>query len=501
MRTRRIYASLTVFFAMTMMMFMSMVFSVLEVLHVKLLYLQRDMVSAAAVESSFADYNRLLWDNYGILAIDSGYGLSSPQLALVESRMGEYASVAAQQPGKGVNLYRMAMEDCSISEFGLATDGYGTALIKEGARYARDHIPAQALDALKDEYDSLSDPDKENKTVDDYLEDAKKAGERADEIAAGTAVEEGPDGESVPVTPKSDPPANPPDNPVETIIKLKEQTILAQVLGTDAKISDKVLSVTDPPSERNLIRGNMDIGDVSVTDRLLFSDYAAQYLGNYRDPGKNPGLAYEQEYLVFGKDSDEGNLGEMAGKLLLAREAENLVYLAQSSAEKAEAESLAIAIMGWTGNAAIVKATELGIIAAWAYLESVLDVRLILAGGKVPAVKTQAEWTSRIELLPTYFDVNIRAKESENGLDYASYLAVFTALCSNKKLGLRFADILEDALHTCEDYAGVHCDNLIVSMKVKCTMTSEPIFFNLIPYDWGDPGTYHIVSERSMSYF
>ena len=95
----RYRATLTVFFAMSMMMFMSMVFSVLELVHVKLLYLQRDIVASAAIESAFADYNRMLWDDYGILALDSGYGSSAPQLPIVESRMEEYASVAAAQPG------------------------------------------------------------------------------------------------------------------------------------------------------------------------------------------------------------------------------------------------------------------------------------------------------------------------------------------------------------------------------------------------------------------
>ena len=97
--------------------------------------------------------------------------------------------------------------------------------------------------------------------------------------------------------------------------------------------------------------------------------------------------------------------------------------------------------------------------------------------------------------------MEVRAKESPNGLDYGAYLAIFTALCSQKNLGLRFMDILEDALHSSEDYSDVRCDNLIVAMKAECSMTSEPVFFSLIPYDWGDPGTYQIKSTGSLSYY
>ena len=277
---------------------------------------------------------------------------------------------------------------------------------------------------------------------------------------------------------------------------------MAQVLGKEVSISDRSFSVSDPPSKRTMAMGNMDPdGSISVTDRLLFSDYTSCYLGSFREPAKHPGLSYEREYLAFGRDSDEENLAEMASRLLAAREAENLVSLAGDPKKMKDAFMLATAIIGWTGVEPLVAALQMGIVAAWAYLESVLDVRLILAGGKVAAVKSPADWVSDIYKFPTYFPVEVRAKESPNGLDYGAYLAIFTALCSQKNLGLRFMDILEDALHSSEDYSDVRCDNLIVAMKAECSMTSEPVFFSLIPYDWGDPGTYQIKSTGSLSYY
>ena len=78
-------------------------------------------------------------------------------------------------------------------------------------------------------------------------------------------------------------------------------------------------------------------------------------------------MDYEIEYILSGKDRDRDNLEQTIGKLLLIREGMNLIYLMQDSAKKAEAESLAIALVGFTGMYGVIKVTQVLILAIWAF--------------------------------------------------------------------------------------------------------------------------------------
>ena len=187
-------------------------------------------------------------------------------------------------------------------------------------------------------------------------------------------------------------------------------------------------------------------------------------------------------------------------RLLLSREAENLASIVSDPAKMSSALELATAILGWTLNEALVTALQYGIAAAWAYLESVLDVRLLLSGGRVAMVKTPEQWTSKLEAFATYFPVEQKAIESESGLDYKDYMLTFLGLTFTKNLGLRFLDILENSLRSCEDYSQVRVDNLIFSMKVECDFEARPLFFSLIPSADRDFSGYSFKLTQSMSY-
>ncbi len=64
-------------------------------------------------------------------------------------------------------------------------------------------------------------------------------------------------------------------------------------------------------------------------------------------------------------------------------------YLIQDQQKCIEAEELAVALMGWSMNPPVVDATKWGILAAWAYSESILDVRALLEGRRIAWIKMQ----------------------------------------------------------------------------------------------------------------
>ena len=103
--------------------------------------------------------------------------------------------------------------------------------------------------------------------------------------------------------------------------------------------------------------------------------------------GKDGSVHYEQEYLLQGNASERENLKRTVNELLAVREAVNLAALYADSEKRSEAEALALAITGLAGITPITAAASFFIMTVWAFAESVADVKVLLAGGKIPFFK------------------------------------------------------------------------------------------------------------------
>lgn len=90
---------------------------------------------------------------------------------------------------------------------------------------------------------------------------------------------------------------------------------------------------------------------------------------------------------------DRENLKKTLQEILLLREAVNAAFLFGSSL-KAEAETAAGVIAILLGLPEIKDLAATVILFAWAYAESVKDVRILLRGDKIPLVKSEESWNT-----------------------------------------------------------------------------------------------------------
>lgn len=180
------------------------------------------------------------------------------------------------------------------------------------------------------------------------------------------------------------------ENPMDSIKSAKNSPLLAQILSGEDHISAKQLLKDDMVERRTLNIGNYEGNEsAGLSDKLLVMQYLKKYTSNYRNRNPLPhALAYEQEYILFGKASDEDNLNKMAARLLLIREGINFAYLLTDSAKCEEAFAAATAASVITGIPAAVKAIQMGILASWAYAESIAELRTLFSGGNIAAAKT-----------------------------------------------------------------------------------------------------------------
>ena len=86
-----------------------------------------------------------------------------------------------------------------------------------------------------------------------------------------------------------------------------------------------------------------------------------------------------------------------------------------------QSETIAAALAGFTANPAIIKTVQIAVVGAWAYIESIQDIRALLMGGKIAGeVKTVDD--RFVASITVVSKPDKKAKECSNGLKYQDYL-------------------------------------------------------------------------------
>ena len=83
--------SITIFLALTLILILSFLFSMLELARVKGMQQLAKRKLTLELESVFGGYNQELWEYYGLLFWDMSNGSDEPDVRLLESRIMEEA--------------------------------------------------------------------------------------------------------------------------------------------------------------------------------------------------------------------------------------------------------------------------------------------------------------------------------------------------------------------------------------------------------------------------
>jgi len=251
--------------------------------------------------------------------------------------------------------------------------------------------------------------------------------------------------------------------------------ILGLVLPDDAVISEKEADVSVFTSNRNLQKGMGDIKgrESGGADKLFLQAYAMNKLGTYREPGNPGALDYQVEYIVGGRGSDRENLKKTVNRILLLREAANAAYLYTDPEKRAQsgalAASLCTALLIPEGAFVVEKLLLLG----WAYGESLLDVRQLMAGGKVPLVKTGAGWQLELSNIGQIFTM-LQEGQAKNtsGLDYNDYLQILLFASSGHSLAFRCMDMIEQNIRLKPGKGNFRIDSCMECLEMETRFLS-----------------------------
>ena len=205
-----------------------------------------------------------------------------------------------------------------------------------------------------------------------------------------------------------------------------------------------------------------------------FDLYLGEKCGCYTALSEKGRLKYQLEYILEGKESDRENLEKVAEKLLLIREAANCAYLFTDSGRMAQAEAVAAVLSLVLLNPELKELFKTVLLFAWAYLESVRDLRILFDGGRVPLFKDAESWnTSLSGLLFPEASVGGGGKGGGKGLLYTEYLQGLLFLEGSSVKSLRTMDIMEMDIRMTEGNSGFRMDWCLDAFSMKASVGSR----------------------------
>lgn len=454
--------SITIFSLLSMMLVMSALLALLEAARFHEMNRLSQLQTQIALESVFAEYSTYLWNEYRVLACRQ-----SELLPDVET----YGNSKILGWKDGTNFYQFRVESVKAQGYTRLTDGKGKAFVQAVAGYMEENILYEAAQLIYSQYESIESILGESDF--DFL-DIKKALEKLEEAETST---ESTASYNLSNTTKEKTSSG--ENPLTIIQGLKETGILSLVIEDVSVLSDSQVDTTNLVSNRELLEGlHPNVEEVDWYHKVLLQQYLITYLSNYVNE-KEHALCYELEYLVGGKPTDVENLKIVVSKLLGLRAASNFLYLLNSSEKVEQARLLAIAIAGASLNPSLIAIVKNAVLIAWAFSESILDIRTLLTGGRIPLIKSNTSWTLAVDNIASIGEGYAKAKDCVYGLDYGGYVGILLLLQEESTLANRSMDMQEATIrkrYGTEDFC---LDDWIVDAKVEVTYKYNPVFFGV----------------------
>ncbi len=475
--------SITVFLSLSCILFLSLICAVVESARIQGARAQAANITGMGSFSLLGEFEKDLFEKYGIFSLDGTYGNGSFQIEKVNERLQDYISYNVN-PRKDLFLagcfdpWRLELEDSDISGYALLTDGRGESFYQQAVAYMKENTVAIAAEKLM-EY--AKDTDEIKNREKDYTENLKNSSlqidqaENAKKEKLETMESEAAAAGTVAVLPEE-----PENNPLEEIAKLRKKSTLA-IVTWDKNISQKSINLRNLPSKNVLRKGNLPIEkkNSGLTSDLIFREYLLEHFRTYADGHSEKALDYQIEYILGGRESDEKNLKYVVNRLLLIREGMNYLYCQQDPSINQQTSALAVVLTGVFGLPVLTEVTNQALLLAWAYGESLVDVRILLDGGRVPVFKDTLTWSLSIENLGRITEVlQEGAKGSGTGLSYADYLRVLLNLGSVKSQRMRALDMIQTDLQE-EGNEAFKAENCIVAVKVGASYHCSPVFAGL----------------------
>lgn len=481
-------------------------------------YLQTRAGNTAA-ESMTAGYNRLLFHRYGLLFYDGGMGTEALQKKKITAEFRKYFLENAGP--EAASFLGSTSASAALTDQVGATDYHGELFVRSALAFYKYEGAVKLLEKLREQLERFGEGEKKREETlsgKEALEAAyskmqvEEEGGQAVPMAflregmAADLLKEGmpafilKEGMTAPILRDDDETTDTPEeapDPAEI-----QQALQESVIGEKDRAEAKGIMKLVLPEGKALSDGHIErhgypsweFGGETLDSegflkeaakKVVFNEYLLDHFPCFTTEEQREGLQYELEYILYGSARDQENLKTVVNRLMWMREGMNLLHLSIDEEKRSAAEGLAESLVGWTGQAAavLVPLATAAILIAWAYGESLVDVRTLLSGGRVPIIKSKESWSTELSGLKETLQGGFRAASGGSGMSYRDYLRILLLLGNSERHTFYAMDMIQMNLR--KTVPGFTMQTQLYAMEFtleaenSALFTAVPLFRNL----------------------
>ena len=450
--------SVTVFFSLIITVVFSLILT--SVMAVKIQAGRMTLANSAdqALFSLFSEYDRDLADRYGLFFLDMGMDTGAMCPGECIDFLDECAArILDPSEGtfirRGRNILNISAKTTSIDAYRLLFESGGAAAASQIVDYMKDTSAISLISALSGSltHNSAVTNNMENaghninmNVINDAFASSgsEGAGEGSGEDGTGPAA----DPESIKKTFRF----------IDTAGKIniwRHRSLIDLVVKDPGSISGKVFDISQAarcaphPESLGVISFKNDPD--TFMNLLLINEYILSHTGNYTHPSEDTSLTYQLEYVISGRPCDRDCLSYVINRLMLIRLGTNFVSINSDSALKAEVSALAAVMAAVFMIPELEPVFEAAVAAAWSWGESIIDIRTLLSGGRIPLLKNSSNIRVTLDDLASVFTgADSLCISDPSGLSYTDYMRIFLNAKSRNETFPRFLDTVQDTVRT-----------------------------------------------------
>ena len=499
------------------------------------------LAADASLNSVFAEYDDALWGTFHLLfragGDRTGENLQGRVLSYAAENLGDEAYAWGQQ----TDWFFLHPESAEVSDIVFATDQNGAVFEQAVKDYMRSGMVTIMIDELISRLGVFSGGDAQQQlegidgkgdfSFDAIYGDYKDLKEKAEEAKRKQEEEQGQEqgdepedtpavgGDETPGYASGEEQGLTLEDVLETVKNLMLHGFMGIVVDNPNGISHQNVTGSDYPSHlsggeksrhANLSPVTANGSSSSLVDKLLVDEYLLRFLDCYTTlhdldvEEDNSTPEYQVEYVIAGKNSDYDNLKTVVNRLLWFREGLNMIYLLSDSAKREEVQLLALVLIAPTGQLYLTDLAAGVLMAAWAFAESLRDVKGLLAGGKVPLLKDASTWKTSLENITTDIaeganDGEVDDLPTDPGLTYVDYLRILMAFVNPELRNYRGMDMIQAAMRRTRE--GFNMTQCVYACSASITASGSYrflIFAPLLPS--GKEGGYQLSCRTWYGY-
>ena len=483
---RRIQGSITIFLSLILLSILALICVCLESARAAGLQASAQMCAVSSLQSVLAGYDRILWEQYGLFFFSDSDREGTRLVQIAK----DYAEKNGNAEASGLDWFRLANPAVEAEHLTFATDSHGDIFRQAVSDYMKTAGAAESAEML---FEKLGLTD----SAGELTETGEKweASSKEEELDVKNLLQEYDDLKEEQAEAEAQPPAEEQVRETAGMSREQAEPVVQSVMNTirsigrfgllgfvaedAASLSNDVLSREELPSSLTASEREGDGNgrrDPGVLDYPLFYEYVVRNLDCYTSEQRK---GCQVEYVITGKNTERKCVSSVAARLFAIRYLmDQTMALTEPKLQK-EAETLAVAALGWTGIVPMVEGLKMILLLAMAMGESALDVRTLFSGGRIPLKKDASSWRmSLLHLADTLGDLSKKSEEDEDGLSYEDYMRILLLLNNQEEIVYRTMDVIQQEICRTEpDFRFASC---IYSGEIRLTAEAQSIF-PLIP--------------------